>query len=134
MLWSGSNINSAMGQGLDGLYRFCRDQTFLPQCQVWTSSLLFLIFNRRISAPSLLSQLTIACRYWNRFRGIFCTSATNEKEEDDFVAPRGAPISGKINKPMDGITDPVFDSEFDYGFLPNFQEGGLVNLGDSMDA
>lgn len=54
-----------------------------------------------------------------------------KKEEDDFVAPRGAPISGKINRPMDDYR-PGFDSEFDYGFLPNFQEGGLVNLGDSM--
>jgi hypothetical protein len=54
-----------------------------------------------------------------------------KKEEDDFVAPRGAPISGKINRPM-GDYRPGFDPEFDYGFLPNFQEGGLVNLGDSM--
>jgi len=54
-----------------------------------------------------------------------------KKEEDDFVAPRGAPISGKINRPMDDYR-PGKDAEFDYGFLPNFQEGGLVNLGDSM--
>jgi len=55
-----------------------------------------------------------------------------KKEEDNFVAPRGAPISGKVNKPMSGYR-PGFDPEFDYGFLPNFQEGGLVNLGDSME-
>ena len=54
-----------------------------------------------------------------------------KKEEDNFTAPRGAPISGKINRPRDDYR-PGKDEEFDYGFLPNFQEGGLVNLGDSM--
>ena len=54
-----------------------------------------------------------------------------KEEDDDFVAPRGAPISGAINTPMSNYR-PGKDAEFDYGFLPNFQEGGLVNLGDSM--
>ena len=53
--------------------------------------------------------------------------------EDDFIAPRGKPISGDINQmPEDYV--PGKDKEFDFGFQRNFQEGGLVNMGGSEEA
>ena len=83
-------------------------------------------------APSFLSQLGSPAAIGTGLGASLAPPPPMKKEEDDnFVAPRGAPISGKINRPMDDYR-PGKDKEFDYGFLPNFQEGGLVNLGDSM--
>tara|TARA_R100000654_G_scaffold74886_1_gene110394 strand:- start:3414 stop:4439 length:1026 start_codon:yes stop_codon:yes gene_type:complete len=81
--------------------------------------------------PSFLSKLGSPTTIGTGLGASFAPPPMMKKEEDDFVAPRGAPISGKINRPMDDYR-PGKDDEFDYGFLPNFQEGGLVNLGDSM--
>jgi len=81
--------------------------------------------------PSFLSQLGSPTAIGTGLGASFAAPPPMKKKEDDFVAPRGAPISGKINRPMDDYR-PGKDEEFDYGFLPNFQEGGLVNLGDSM--
>ena len=78
-----------------------------------------------------LSKLASPAAIGTGLGASFAPPPPMKKEEDDFVAPRGAPISGKINRPMDNYR-PGKDDEFDYGFLPNFQEGGLVNLGDSM--
>ena len=82
-------------------------------------------------SPSFLSQLGSPAALGAGLGASFASPPPMKKKEDDFVAPRGAPISGKINRPMDDYR-PGKDEEFDYGFLPNFQEGGLVNLGDSM--
>ena len=81
--------------------------------------------------PSFLSKLGSPTAIGAGLGASLAPPPMMKKEEDDFVAPRGAPISGKINRPMDDYK-PGKDAEFDYGFLPNFQEGGLVNLGDSM--
>ena len=82
-------------------------------------------------SPSFLSALGSPTAIGTGLGASFAPPPPMKKEEDNFVAPRGAPISGKINRPRDDYR-PGKDEEFDYGFLPNFQEGGLVNLGDSM--
>ena len=81
--------------------------------------------------PSFLSALGSPTAIGTGLGASFAPPPPMKKEEDDFVAPRGAPISGSINTPMSNYR-PGKDAEFDYGFLPNFQEGGLVNLGDSI--
>ena len=81
--------------------------------------------------PSFLAKLGSPTAIGTGLGASLAPPPMMKKEEDDFVAPRGAPISGAINAPMSNYR-PGKDAEFDYGFLPNFQEGGLVNLGDSM--
>ena len=81
--------------------------------------------------PSFLSKLGSPTAIGAGLGASLAPPPMMKKEEDDFVAPRGGPISGAINTPMSNYR-PGKDAEFDYGFLPNFQEGGLVNLGDSM--
>ena len=128
-LMGGSNINSAMGQGLDGLSGLSTapnlsssmatgPQSFIPNFDV-------------ASDPSFLSALGSPTAIGTGLGASLAPPPPMKKEEDNFTAPRGAPISGKINRPRDDYR-PGKDEEFDYGFLPNFQEGGLVNLGDSM--
>tara|TARA_R100001015_G_C4625144_1_gene183555 strand:- start:857 stop:1867 length:1011 start_codon:yes stop_codon:yes gene_type:complete len=63
----------------------------------------------------------------------FALPPAPKKEEDDFVAPRGMPISSMVNKRPSSYR-PGFSGEFDYGFQRNFQEGGLVNMGGSEEA
>ncbi len=62
----------------------------------------------------------------------FAAPPPMKKVEDDFVAPRGKPISGDVRKMPDNY-DPGKDPEFDFGFQRNFQEGGLVALGNEME-
>lgn len=62
----------------------------------------------------------------------FAAPPPMKKVEDDFVAPRGKPISGDVRAMPDDY-DPGKDPEFDFGFQRNFQEGGLVALGKEME-
>tara|TARA_B100000424_G_scaffold217175_1_gene175271 strand:- start:451 stop:1482 length:1032 start_codon:yes stop_codon:yes gene_type:complete len=55
-----------------------------------------------------------------------------KKEEDNFVAPRGKRI-GRAEGMPDEFYRPGKDPEFDYRFPRNFQEGGIVDLAQSME-
>ena len=83
------------------------------------------------STPSFLSQLGSPTAIGTGLGASFAAPPPMKKVEDDFVAPRGKPISGDINQmPEDYV--PGKDKEFDFGFQRNFQEGGLVALGNEM--
>jgi len=129
-LVGGNVINSPMGQGLDGLSNLSTGPNLSSSMSTAGPDSFIPNFDVS-SAPSFTSQLSSPGAIGAGLGASFAPPPPMKKEEDDFVAPRGAPISGKINTPM-GDYIPGKDAEFDYGFLPNFQEGGLVNLGDSM--
>ena len=82
--------------------------------------------------PTFLSQLGSPTAIGAGLGASFAAPPPMKKVEDDFVAPRGKPISGDVRKMPDDY-DPGKDPEFDFGFQRNFQEGGLVALGKEME-
>jgi len=83
-------------------------------------------------APSFLSQLGTPTAIGTGLGASFAAPPPMKKVEDDFVAPRGKPISGDVRAMPDDY-EPGKDAEFDFGFQRNFQEGGLVALGNEME-
>tara|TARA_R100000231_G_scaffold96188_1_gene72016 strand:+ start:25 stop:1044 length:1020 start_codon:yes stop_codon:yes gene_type:complete len=84
------------------------------------------------SSPSFLSQLGTPTAIGTGLGASFAAPPPMKKVEDDFVAPRGKPISGDVRAMPDDY-EPGKDPEFDFGFQRNFQEGGLVALGKEME-
>ncbi len=85
-----------------------------------------------MSEAGFLSQLGSPTAIGTGLGASFAAPPPMKKVEDDFVAPRGKPISGDVRKMPDDY-DPGKDPEFDFGFQRNFQEGGLVALGNEME-